>query len=593
MSLRSEHEVFQDLQRLCTSSGFIHAIAVLCLRDTFVAVTEEMTPDDLDYAFSPERLIRTEITTLIGLLLRAPITYSIPEPAKLSEYLSRTVELLQELHAVLADKLYVAANHQSEHEDTFTDEAIREPIFYSPDSAYFFQYRDMFVRKYRQDADWLIKTKGFEPSVAHQIATALPEILTDQIAAFVTSTADEPAHESTVLTAFTISYAELAARIGQSIQRVRAVVDAFAVPDAERNATFASLTDFNSAYAYPVVARNPDQFILLQYYGFVEALYDVPFYWMIRDSIYQPLASRHRGAFAEELSSEFLVRVFGDERVFTNVELVSSGGETLGEIDVLVVFADCAIVLQAKSKRLTLEGRKGNDRQLRRDFKLAVADSVTQALSCGALLEDSSVRLRRSDGGSVPSIPNPLTVFPVSIVTDHYPALALQVRQFLNATPTEHIMLPLVTDIFALDAITEMLQSPIMLLHYLKSRGKQDVEFFANNELVLLSLYLKHGLAIDQDRDLVVVGDDVSDHLDIAMTVRREQIRGVALPTGMLTWLKGTLLQRIFDEIDDRPRPVTIRLGLMLLDLAEDAALDLDDQILTTIERTRVDGTTA
>ena len=44
-------------------------------------------------------------------------------------------------------------------------------------------------------------------------------------------------------------------------------------------------------------------------------------------------------------------------------------GKKVGEIDVLVIFGDRAIVLQAKSKRLTLEARKGNDNQIKDDFK--------------------------------------------------------------------------------------------------------------------------------------------------------------------------------------------------------------------------------
>ena len=41
----------------------------------------------------------------------------------------------------------------------------------------------------------------------------------------------------------------------------------------------------------------------------------------------------------------------------------------LGEIDVLVFFADRAMERQAKSKQLTLESSKGNERKIRDDFK--------------------------------------------------------------------------------------------------------------------------------------------------------------------------------------------------------------------------------
>ena len=361
-------------------------------------------PDDLDRAFSPERLIRTEITTLIGLLLRAPIDYSVPDRAAMSGYLHQTEQLLQELHEALAAKLLLNTDHEPRGNHPVTGEAIREPLFYGADSAYPFQYREFFARKYRQDADWLLESKGFDLEVAQQVAAALPTVLIEQIVSAVKGIADGPPPETTALPVFTVSYREIAARTGEPLGRVRAVIDAFAVPRGERNPTFESLTDFNSACAYPIIRQSSDEFILLHYYGFVEALYNSPFYWMQRDSEYSSVAGQHRGEFAEEISSALLARVFGHHRVFKNVELIGRGRATLGEIDVLVVFADCAIVLQAKTKRLTLEARKGNDLQLRSDFRLAIQGAVDQALSCAELLADPSVTLRSADGRSIPPI---------------------------------------------------------------------------------------------------------------------------------------------------------------------------------------------
>ena len=154
--------------------------------------------------------------------------------------------------------------------------------------------------------------------------------------------------------------------------------------------TFTSLSAFNAAYAYPFIRRGPDEIILLQYYGISEAFYEVPFYWMYDDESYISEALHHRGDFAESFAAERLSRVFGPDRVFQNVEIRRGKAETLGEIDVLVVFGDRVIVLQAKSKRLTLDARKGNDRALRGDFKRAIQDAVDQSLSCADLLGDQT-----------------------------------------------------------------------------------------------------------------------------------------------------------------------------------------------------------
>ena len=73
--MRSEPTIFDDLAALCISKGFIHALATICLRDNIVGFAEELTTEDMAKRFSRSRLIRTEVTTLIGLMMRAPIDY--------------------------------------------------------------------------------------------------------------------------------------------------------------------------------------------------------------------------------------------------------------------------------------------------------------------------------------------------------------------------------------------------------------------------------------------------------------------------------------------------------------------------------------
>ncbi|ARQ09125.1 hypothetical protein NXC12_CH01046 [Rhizobium etli] len=64
----------------------------------------------------------------------------------------------------------------------------------------------------------------------------------------------------------------------------------------------------------------------------------------------------------------------------------------------------------------------------------------------------------------------------MAIVTDHYPALAFQARQLLKYKTTEQIFTPLVIDVFALDAITEMLEMPLRLLSYQRCSSTRSGE---------------------------------------------------------------------------------------------------------------------
>ena len=157
--MRSEQAIFDELAGLCMSPGFVHAIAFLCWRDVVVRFRDEVVGGDIAQMPTPASLIRTEITTLIGLMMRGPIDFAAPEPQTLSRYLERSEQLLAELHEAM---LQPAMGILRVHGDTPADlnpfssgQFLREAIFYGAESAYPFQYCDLAPRKYEADARWL------------------------------------------------------------------------------------------------------------------------------------------------------------------------------------------------------------------------------------------------------------------------------------------------------------------------------------------------------------------------------------------------------------------------------------------------------
>ena len=250
------------------------------------------------------------------------------------------------------------------------------------------------------------------------------ELLNTRLYETLKSLRDESREEWTLLPGFVFSSYELASRTRLPIDSVRAFIEAFTLQPRKRNTGFNRLNEFNIATAYPFLRKDADEFVALQYYSVSEALYDTPFYWMCEDKAYAPTASRNRGDFAESFAAERLSRVFGAGRVFQNVEVLASKRTTLGEIDVLAMLGSHAIVVQAKSKKLTLAARKGNDGLLRRDFQTAIQSAVDQSFACANALCDGSVTLRTKEGRRVPINGQPQAVFPVALVAEHYPALA-------------------------------------------------------------------------------------------------------------------------------------------------------------------------
>ena len=103
---RPEQEVFDDLAALCISPGYLHAIAFLCYRDSLVRYSGEIRAEDMQHLYSSDRLIRTEIATLIGLMVKGNIDYEIPSPDILQQYIDKTEALLAEIHKSIIDHAF-------------------------------------------------------------------------------------------------------------------------------------------------------------------------------------------------------------------------------------------------------------------------------------------------------------------------------------------------------------------------------------------------------------------------------------------------------------------------------------------------------
>ena len=72
------------------------------------------------------------------------------------------------------------------------------------------------------------------------------------------------------------------------------------------------------------------------------------------------------------------------------------------------------------------------------------------------------------------------------MVTDHYPALSFQARQFLAYKATDAINMPLVSDVFFIDVVTEFLETPLRFLSYLELRARAGENLSLSNEITAL-----------------------------------------------------------------------------------------------------------
>lgn len=582
-NMRSEEKIFSELSTLCVKPGFAHVIAYLSWRDNAFKFIDDLEVKDVIAQSSSECLCRTEISTLIGLMLRQEIDLTLRRPQEMQSMIDKAEALLSEMHQTMYMDAFSTIDFSRSKEDgynPFSDASmLREPIFYGGDSAYTSQYLDLSEKKYSKDDSWLQEHKGFLATDVCDVIRCIMDIRSEKATAMRESFTIEALDEWTLLPALTFTAEEISDRLQKNIEIVENVITSFTVPTDSRNKDFLSLGDFNIANAYPIIGLDNDKYILLQQYNLAEAYYETPFFWFMADIDYRPNATENRGVFTEEFSEERLKLVFGENNVFSNIDIVKNKGKKAGEIDVLIVFADRAIVLQAKSKKLRLSSRKGNDQTLKEDFKKAIQSSYDQGFSCASLLEDSSYRLQDANSNEIDITRQFKEIYIFCVVSDHYPALSFQARQFLSYKQTDKILPPFVMDVFLLDVMTEMLQSPLQFLSYINRRVLYSDKLLSMQELTVLSYHLKNNLRVDEKYTQVALTEDISADLDLAMMVRREGLPGKATPDGILTRYKNTTVGNLIAQIETMEDPGTVDLGFMLLLLSEDSLRNISQGI--------------
>jgi hypothetical protein len=459
--VRNEDAIFRELTGICTSPGYVHALAFLCFRDSVIRYSDEMRAEDMGNLFSMERLIRTERSTLLGLMVQQEINWSVPDAETITHHIVETERLLKELHESMSGPMLVElrdALEAGKKTNPFEKGAfLREPIFYGGESAYSFQFRDLSVPKYQADDPWLDKQKGFTIQSARDVVHALVKLQNGKFSSIAATLAERSPQEWTLLPCFLFTIDEIAQASGMDAGLIERVVNAFVLPADGRNASFGAIDDFSQVSAMPIIRAREEHLLLLEQYSLEQSLYESPFFWMRDDLTYRDTAFLNRGKFVEDFSEKRLRKVFGKGAVFSNVRVCRAKGKDAGEIDTLVLFGDRAVVVQAKSKRLTLEARKGNDNLIRNDFKKSVQDSYDQAIKCAQALLSANTTLTGPDGREI-NISNKLKeIYIFCVVSDHYPSLSFQVKQFLKYDSDSVIQPPFVLDIFTLDAMTEML----------------------------------------------------------------------------------------------------------------------------------------
>ncbi len=508
---RSVTEIFEDLRILVQSDGALHEISSLIYRDHLVAVDprEGHVIDEPESRWSTLKLNKNEVLLLLGLMVQSQTERTYEVQSAREGFAARADVLLREFHdRVLADFTSTvdrSTGHFVEPEDSIGLYG-REAIYYGPEGLYLHQLLNFSRQRYGDDEDWLLRNVGISVGPILDIA----RFLVDRINAQMTAIVHRRKHGDYVsngdlTNSLLIEKEDIRRHFGAQAD---AFFAKFVTPITGTNEGFTDPFTINAVALAPIIELGEYLYVPVQY-RLCESIYESPFFWMMADKAYEDTHAEHRGVFLEKTAADILRAVFGAQHVYENVEITWNGRDRAGEIDVLVVYGEFVVVVQAKSKRVTLKARAGETEAMKADFKNAVQAPYRQALECIELIK-AGARCIAKDGKDLAFHTLP-RFFPMVVLSDPFPASTMISRVMLERRDE---IAPAIWDIGVLDCVARLLPTPIEMLFYLKCRSDTFEDIVSDSEYNYLGYHIRAKLALEPDSNFMILDRDFATPVD-------------------------------------------------------------------------------
>ena len=501
----NDPDILADLEQLSQEPGFIYSFSFIVGRCLW------MSPDEVADINWTERPNQAELSLLLGLLVKHPFRLDeVPSEEAILEQAQRATELLEELHLSLTLFMPPSSSREADAQDKLADilqkyqdwmnsgKGMVEPIFYGGEGAYAFQYLEMASKKYAADEQWIQENKGASIEAFAEIAQHLEQLTLERLRTigYGIALAEEC---KGVLSAMTFGLEEFPTTSRQSLEHF---IKAFSSAPGDINQGFNAIADYNEVYSRPIVALGDGQYCIPILPNLPKAIYESPYYWMIEDDQYRDAALSNRGDATESVTHDMMVPI-SDPVGFSEESRSERGKTDITDIDVLAVSGNKAVIAQCKSKKLTIDARRGDGTALRNDFTMAVQDAYDQAIRARRALIDGGCSLSDADGAVI-SLPDKVDeVYILCVTGDHYPAVITQARIFLKRQGKDRH--PILLSIFDLDLVSYYLKDRYEFLYYLRQRSAHAIHFMADSEISLLGFHLRHKLYPDESSTMTGV----------------------------------------------------------------------------------------
>jgi len=546
-SKRPTTVVLADLEALASTRGYMRVLAEITSRDLFLGIQEAAT---INWR---ERITYQELTLLVGFALKAaPLSYDKLNKKELDELVDATRSLLEELHWSYNNQFFDAMNEiaksnggleavaslgEAEKDEHFkkifsSSASMIEVTFYDDSGSYDFQYLEMAPRLYQYDLEWLSNIgmdfekaaliyRGFKYLFqAMHYGNSNPAMIEKISSGGRLSSMDEVAFSKELLLK---AVKKSASSVGKEISEsdFDNFLELFSAKPEEQFNDFSGPGDLNIVNIRPIIQISDDAYFIPVSFNIAEAIYQSPAYWMRQDTKYLETAAKNRGHANEQITYEYFQKVFG-ELAFKSLKVIK-GKKTLTDIDVMGVVGSVAIVVQNKSKKMTVDALRGNEEILKNDFKKAIQSAYNQGLqSREILLGEEEYKFIDEDGKEI-TLPQGIEqVYILCITADVYPAAIHQLSVYLEKEKEEPW--PMAISLFDLDIISTYLEDPYEFAFYIKQRVELTDFTKSSGEMAYLGYHLKQGLFKPDNFDMFMIDQDYAQLIDADYMYRKGQL---------------------------------------------------------------------
>jgi len=160
----------------------------------------------------------------------------------------------------------------------------------------------------------------------------------------------------------------------------------------------------------------------------------------------------------------------------------------------MITYGEFILVIQAKSKRLTIQARSGDPAKIQSDFSSSIQAAYDQAVKfIDLVLDGAECECGRNNKRSFAEV---FRAFPLVVLSDHFPALTYLGNHLIKRKSGRD---PLILGLFFLEVMLSVLNHPVDALYYLQQRARFFERVMASSEFDLLGYHLAQKLYVPDD----------------------------------------------------------------------------------------------